>query len=314
MVTSRPSRIHTVPSPITTSQCQRAHGSRSSRAGMSVVMRPVSTSLIGPRHVVSEARTPRRAGRIGLCRAPWRHGDVRWAPRGARRTRGLATRVPANRAQPRSDRRAAGATRGSRVDRHAVRRATRSRASRATHLVEHAERQRPGVEHGEWNSLTVEAARPAAARPRRASAGSPAGRPCRSAPGPARRCSGRSPGGTIASCERRVGDHVVDRLLAAPAERVQAGVDDEPAGAHRVGGEHPHPVDGRGVEPHLVGEPLGVEPPALGVRRVVDVLAELRHVARARWRSRAGGGGRGCPRGRPSTPARRCPTTTGRRR
>ena len=35
----------------------------------------------------------------------------------------------------------------------------------------------------------------------------------------------------------------VDGLLPAPAERVQAGVDDEPAGAHRVGGEHPHPVD-----------------------------------------------------------------------
>ena len=45
IVTSRPSRIQTVPSPITTSQCQRAHGSRSSRAGMSVVMRPVSTLM-----------------------------------------------------------------------------------------------------------------------------------------------------------------------------------------------------------------------------------------------------------------------------
>ena len=44
MVTSSPSRIHTVPSPITTSQCQRLHGSRSSRAGMSVVIRPVSTA------------------------------------------------------------------------------------------------------------------------------------------------------------------------------------------------------------------------------------------------------------------------------
>ena len=44
MVTSRPSRIQTVPRPITTIQCHRAQGSRSNLAGMSVVMRPVSTS------------------------------------------------------------------------------------------------------------------------------------------------------------------------------------------------------------------------------------------------------------------------------
>src|SRR3954471_11083132 len=36
MVTSRPSRIHTVPRPTSTIQCQRAHGSRSSRAGIRV--------------------------------------------------------------------------------------------------------------------------------------------------------------------------------------------------------------------------------------------------------------------------------------
>ncbi len=38
MVTSSPSRIHTVPRPITIIQCQRDHGSRSRRAGMSVVI------------------------------------------------------------------------------------------------------------------------------------------------------------------------------------------------------------------------------------------------------------------------------------
>src|SRR3954462_6110256 len=46
MVTSSPSRIQTVPRPITISQCQRVHGNRSSRAGMSVVMVPVSTPLV----------------------------------------------------------------------------------------------------------------------------------------------------------------------------------------------------------------------------------------------------------------------------
>ena len=44
MVTSSPSRIQTVPRPITTSQCHRAHGSRSSRPGIRVSMVPVCTS------------------------------------------------------------------------------------------------------------------------------------------------------------------------------------------------------------------------------------------------------------------------------
>ena len=43
MVTSSPSRIQTVPRPMTTSQCHLAQGNRSILAGMSVVMRPVST-------------------------------------------------------------------------------------------------------------------------------------------------------------------------------------------------------------------------------------------------------------------------------
>src|SRR5687767_13631849 len=43
IVTSSPSRIHTVPRPTTMSQWKRLQGSRSMRAGMSVVIRPVST-------------------------------------------------------------------------------------------------------------------------------------------------------------------------------------------------------------------------------------------------------------------------------
>ncbi len=46
-VTSRPSRIHTVPSPMTIVQCQRDHGRRSRRAGMLVVMvRPVPACAV----------------------------------------------------------------------------------------------------------------------------------------------------------------------------------------------------------------------------------------------------------------------------
>ncbi len=46
-VTSRPSRIHTVPRPMTMVQCQRDHGRRSSLAGMLVVtVRPVSACAV----------------------------------------------------------------------------------------------------------------------------------------------------------------------------------------------------------------------------------------------------------------------------
>ena len=46
MVTSRPSRIHTVPRPITIIQCHRDQGRRSRRAGTLVVTVPVCTSLM----------------------------------------------------------------------------------------------------------------------------------------------------------------------------------------------------------------------------------------------------------------------------
>ena len=47
IVTSSPSRIHTAPRPMTTSQCQRAHGSRSIRAGMFVSIVRSSTESGG---------------------------------------------------------------------------------------------------------------------------------------------------------------------------------------------------------------------------------------------------------------------------
>ena len=50
IVTSRPSRIQTVPSPTSTIQCQRAHGNRSSRAGILVSMiRPSAGRLCSHR-------------------------------------------------------------------------------------------------------------------------------------------------------------------------------------------------------------------------------------------------------------------------
>jgi len=50
IVTSRPSRIHTVPSPTRIFQCQRDQGRRSSRAGMLVSIVPSYVSVAAPRH------------------------------------------------------------------------------------------------------------------------------------------------------------------------------------------------------------------------------------------------------------------------
>ena len=61
-VTSRPSRIQTVPSPITTVQWNRDHGNRSSRAGMRVLMVPNSTSAAHRSPLLCIAVSPRYPG------------------------------------------------------------------------------------------------------------------------------------------------------------------------------------------------------------------------------------------------------------
>src|SRR4051812_48414373 len=48
MVTSRPSRIQTVPRPITIVQCQRDHGRRSSRPGTEVLIVFVGALIVEP--------------------------------------------------------------------------------------------------------------------------------------------------------------------------------------------------------------------------------------------------------------------------
>ena len=81
----------------------------------------------------------------------------------------------------------------------------------------------------------------------------------------------------MALAHRRVLQHVIDRLAAAPAEGVQAGVYDEPAGPHGIGREHAHPVEWGGVQAHLGRESLGVQAPALAVGGDERPLAELRN-------------------------------------
>ena len=59
MVTSRPSRIQTVPSPMTTSQCHLDQGNRSMPAGMLVFIVPVSAPLTAASRYVDAHRSGR---------------------------------------------------------------------------------------------------------------------------------------------------------------------------------------------------------------------------------------------------------------
>ena len=67
----------------------------------------------------------------------------------------------------------------------------------------------------------------------------------------------------------------VDHLLARPVLRVNAGIDDEADRAPHVGFEAAVVGVGVLVEADLLAEPLGVERPAFGERRVVALPAEL---------------------------------------
>ena len=74
----------------------------------------------------------------------------------------------------------------------------------------------------------------------------------------------------------------VDRLLARPALRVKAGVDDEPARAPHLVGQAAEVAVRVGVEAHLQAEVLRVESPALAERVDVEEAAERRQVGQLR--------------------------------
>ena len=69
--------------------------------------------------------------------------------------------------------------------------------------------------------------------------------------------------------------HVVDDLIAGPALRVDAGVDDEADGAEELGVEAAVVADGVLIEADFFAELLGVERPAFGVGAEAGVEAEL---------------------------------------
>src|SRR3546814_624518 len=72
-----------------------------------------------------------------------------------------------------------------------------------------------------------------------------------------------------------------DRLLAAPAIMVEAGVDDQARGAEHIGLQiaelAPRVVC---VDAHLVGELFGIKAPALGIDRISGEAAEARDARR----------------------------------
>ena len=81
-------------------------------------------------------------------------------------------------------------------------------------------------------------------------------------------------------CHRRVLQHVVDRLLARPPERMESGVDHESRRPPHVGREHAHPLELRRVQAHLVGQPFRVQAPALGVGVEEGQAADGREVGK----------------------------------
>ena len=67
IVTSSPSRIQTIPSPITTRQWKLDHGSRSSRAGIrvSIVLNRPESAVASPASMLSTGIPGRRTGENG---------------------------------------------------------------------------------------------------------------------------------------------------------------------------------------------------------------------------------------------------------
>src|SRR4051794_28685320 len=121
IVTSRPSRIHTVPRPITIVQCQRDHGSRSSRAGTEVSIVFVSVVVAAlmrepPFHAEQYPvlRTHKRVGRVATSgdhvarvvpQSDWRYmiagvSGPRPEPVAGARRRGRAPARPPRRRRP----------------------------------------------------------------------------------------------------------------------------------------------------------------------------------------------------------------------
>ena len=83
-------------------------------------------------------------------------------------------------------------------------------------------------------------------------------------------------GRDLVLAQGRVRAHEIERLLATPAHRVDAGVDHQPARAPGGIAQLAEALVGRAVNPHLVAEFFGIGRPALTVGRDVAVATEGR--------------------------------------
>ena len=78
---------------------------------------------------------------------------------------------------------------------------------------------------------------------------------------------------------RAIGNHIFDRLLAAPAERMHAGIDHQPHRAqHFAALERLEPFDRVVIEAELVTEAFGIEAPALAEGSEAAVAHEFGQV------------------------------------
>ena len=97
IVTSRPSRIQTVPSPMTTSQWKRDHGSRSSRAGMFVSIVFNSGPLMAPLYPAQRTETRARLTRERFNAESRALTSTRYEPAGSPRNRSVRVAARRNR-------------------------------------------------------------------------------------------------------------------------------------------------------------------------------------------------------------------------
>ena len=74
-------------------------------------------------------------------------------------------------------------------------------------------------------------------------------------------------------------DRVRNGLLTAPAERVQAGVDNQPHGPHQRRADRAEQAALVGVQAGFLGELLGVQAPAFGEHRQAALPLQRRQVA-----------------------------------
>ena len=106
----------------------------------------------------------------------------------------------------------------------------------------------------------------------------------------------------------------LQRVRAAPAERVQAGVDDEPRRPEDPRHQRAEQLLVAGVEAHLLREQLRVQPPALRVHGHDAEPLQRGQVGAGSACARAAGGGPARPRGTPPPPgSSRCRRPAGRR-